>query len=129
MKNKIITKTDKAPLPFGLYSQAVRAGDFLYISGQLPVDTKTGELISHNPHDQIKQCLLNLKAICEASGFNMDQAVKINVYYTDLAVSEALDSVMKDYFKPPYAARIRVKVAGLSRNALVEMDGVFYDKC
>ena len=126
---KKIIVTDKAPLPFGLYSQAVIAGDFLYISGQLPVDPKTSELVSNDPRDQIKQCLLNLKNICEASGFNLNQAVKINVYYTDLAVTNALDSIMKEYFTEPYAARIRVKVAGLSRNALVEMDGVFYDKC
>lgn len=73
----------------------------------------------------MKQCFENLKNVCLAANTCLDSAVKINVYYTDFAVSDILDEVMKEFFRAPYPARIRVKVAGLSKNALVEIDGVF----
>ena len=77
------------------------------------------------PKTQLKQCFQNIKSICEAANFTLGDAVKINVYYTDLAVSENLNEVMEGFFNAPYPARIRVKVAGLSLNAKVEIDGVF----
>lgn len=112
----------------GTYSPAVKANGFLFVSGQLPVSPSTNELISEDPASQIKQCFDNLKSICESAGVKLENAVKINVYYTEIAVSENLNAVMEQYFSAPYPARIRVKVAGLSKNAKVEIDGVFLCK-
>lgn len=109
----------------GTYSHAVKANGFLFVSGQLPISPDTNELISEDPISQIKQCFDNIKAICESAGIRLQNALKINVYYTDMAVSENINAVMEQYFSAPYPARIRVKVAGLSRNAKVEIDGVF----
>ncbi len=117
--------SEKAPKPMGTYSQAVMANGFLFVSGQLPFSLDTSELISEDPASQIRQCFENIKAICESGGAKIEHALKINVYYTDIGVSECLNDIMGEYFAPPYPARIRVKVAGLSRNAKVEIDGVF----
>ena len=118
-------ETKNAPLPFGTYSQAVRTGDLLFVSGQLQIRPNEKTIISDDPKTQLKQCFQNIKSICEAANFTLGDAVKINVYYTDLAVSENLNEVMEGFFNAPYPARIRVKVAGLSLNAKVEIDGVF----
>ena len=117
--------THKAPQPFGTYSQAVKCGGLLFVSGQLPIAVNGTEVISDDPIIQIKQCFENLKTICEEVGSSLNDAVKINVYYTDMAVTDNLNAVMEVFFEPPYPARIRVKVAGLSKNAKVEIDGIF----
>lgn len=122
---KIEIKTDQAPLPFGTYSQAVRVGNLLFVSGQLPMKAGEMNLISENPKEQLLQCFENIKNICLKAGANLNDAVKINVYYTNQAISDILNEVMEDLFSKPYPARVRIKVAGLSRNAKVEIDGVF----
>ena len=123
--NKTIIKTDKAPLPSGTYSQAIKAGELLFVSGQLPIDPSTGEIISDEATAQLRQCFKNIQHICEEAGTSLDNAVKINIYYTDPNVSDVINSVMAELFQEPYPARIRLKVAGLSKNAKVEMDGIF----
>lgn len=117
--------SETAPKPMGTYSHAIKANGFLFISGQLPISPGTNELVSEDPIAQIKQCFDNVKTICESAGTKLQNALKINVYYTDADVSENINAVMEQYFSAPYPARIRVKVAGLSRNAKVEIDGVF----
>lgn len=124
MIRKII-KTEKSPLPFGLYSQAIQTGNLLFVSGQLPIEPGKTEIIGDLPEAQLRQCFENIKNICLEANTCLDNAIKINVYYTDFSVSNILDAVMKDFFQAPYPARIRVKVAGLSKNAMVEIDGVF----
>ena len=120
--------SNNSPQPMGTYSHAVKANGFLFVSGQLPVSPNTNELVSEDHIAQIKQCFDNIKSICESAGTKMENAVKINVYYTDIAVSDNINNVMEQYFSAPYPARIRVKVAGLSKNAKVEIDGVFLCK-
>lgn len=120
--------SNKAPKPFGTYSHATKANGLMFISGQLPISPETNELISDNSIDQIQQCFENIKTICDDAGVSLQNALKINVYYTDFEVSENLNAVMKKYFNEPYPARIRVKVVGLSKNAKVEIDGVFLCK-
>jgi reactive intermediate/imine deaminase len=114
-----------APQPTGTYSQAVKANEFLFVSGQLPISPATNELVSEDPIAQIKQCFENIKAICKSGGAKLENAIKIDVYYADVTVSENINSVMSQYFSAPYPARIRVKVAALSKNSKVEIDGVF----
>ncbi len=126
MKNqKMHITTQKAPQPFGTYSQAVKCENLLFVSGQLPIATNDTKIISDDPIAQIRQCFENLKAICEEAGASLNDAVKINVYYTEIVVSDKLNDVMNEFFEAPYPARIRVKVAGLSKEAKVEIDGVF----
>ncbi len=122
---RTIIKTEKAPTPAGTYSQAVKASGLLFVAGQLPVKPGVEGLVSEDPVMQLKQCFENIQNICLEAGTSLDNAVKINVYYTELAVSDAINGVMEELFHAPYPARIRVKVAGLSRNAKVEIDGVF----
>ncbi len=117
--------TTRAPKPFGSYSQAIKFAELLFISGQLPIKEGTQEIISEDPIEQLYQCFENIKNICEAAGTDMNQALKINVYYTDSDVSDNLNNVMENLFTEPYPARIRIRVAGLSKNAKVEIDGVF----
>lgn len=124
MLRKII-KTEKSPLPFGLYSQAIQTGNLLFISGQLPIEPNKTEIVGGSPEAQLRQCFENIKNICLAANTDLNNAIKINVYYTDITVSNILDDIMREFFQPPYPARIRVKVAGLSKNAMVEIDGVF----
>lgn len=127
MKKKPIL-TNKAPTPFGTYSQAIKCNDLLFVSGQLPIKEGCTEIISDDVVEQTSQCFKNIQNICNAAGSNLNDAVKINVYYTDIAASENLNQVMEEFFHEPYPARIRVKVAGLSKNAKVEIDGIFLCK-
>ena len=124
-KNKTHIFTPNALEPFGTYSQAVKVGDLLFVSGQLPIKKGDTDVVSDDPVEQLYQCFDNLKNICKAANSSLSQAVKINIYYTDIEVSNNLNTVMEDLFTEPYPARIRVQVAGLSKNAKVEIDGVF----
>lgn len=123
MKKEIYT--EKAPTPTGKYSQAIQAGDFVFISGQLPIN-ESNELISSSSYDIYYQCFQNIKNICEAHNASMDDIVKLNVYYTDISMSPMLDEIFPQFFKYPYPARIRMKVQELSKNAKVEIDAVLY---
>lgn len=114
--------SDQAPKAIGTYSQAIRHGDTLYISGQIPLDPANGELVGGSFEAQCVRVFENLKAIAVAGGGSLDAAVKINVFITDFANFATLNEVMARYFKEPYPARATVAVAALPRGVPVEVD-------
>jgi reactive intermediate/imine deaminase len=116
--------TPDAPQAIGTYSQAVRAGSTVYLSGQIPLDPRTGELVPGDMEAQVRRVFENLKAVAEAAGGDLSQVVKLNVYLTDLGHFALVNRVMAEYFAQPYPARAAVGVAALPRGAAVEMDGV-----
>ncbi len=121
-----IVHTDRAPKAIGTYSQAVRAGDAVYLSGQIPLDPQTMELVTGDIEKEIRQVFENLTAVAEASGGSLAKAVKINVYLTDLAHFAKVNEIMAQYISQPYPARAAVGVAQLPRGARVEIDCVLY---
>lgn len=116
--------TELAPAAIGTYSQAVRSGNTVYLSGQIPLDPKTMQLCSEDIRAQIEQVLMNLSAVCEAAGGKLSQIIKLNVYLMDLNHFPLINEAMSRYFVEPYPARAAIGVAALPRAALVEMDGV-----
>lgn len=125
MTRHIIT-TDKAPKAIGTYSQAVRAGDSVYVSGQVALDPATGELVTGDMEVQIRRVFENLGAIIEAAGASFANVVKLSVYLTDLRHFALVNQVMAQYFREPYPARAAIGVASLPRGAQVEMECVLY---
>lgn len=125
MSRKII-HTDNAPKAIGTYSQAVRAGDTVYLSGQIPLDPKTMELVTGDIEKEIRRVFENLKAVAEAAGGSLAQAVKVTVYLTDLANFAKVNEVMAQYIAEPYPARAAVGVGQLPRGARVEIEAVLY---
>jgi reactive intermediate/imine deaminase len=121
---KDIIHTDSAPAAIGPYSQAVRAGDTVYLSGQIPLDPATMELVAGGMEAQIRRVLDNLQAVARAAGGDLSDIVKLNVYLTDLTHFPLVNTVMSDYFTAPYPARAAIGVAALPRGAAVEMDAV-----
>lgn len=117
--------TPEAPAAIGTYSQAVRAGDIVYLSGQIPLDPRSMQLVEGFEH-QAKQVFENLRAVCRAAGGDFDRVVRVTVYLTDLANFAKLNEAMATYFKQPYPARVAVGVASLPRGALVEIDAVMH---
>ena len=116
--------SDAAPAAIGTYSQAIRANDTLYVSGQLPMDPATGELVQGEIELHIRQVFTNLAAIVEAAGGQLNDAVKINVYLTDLGHFAAVNQIMAEFLEAPYPARAAVQVAALPRGAAVEADAI-----
>ncbi|MBS0613066.1 MAG: RidA family protein [Proteobacteria bacterium] len=121
MKKQIIATQD-APAAIGTYSQAVRAGNTLWVSGQIPLDPATKELVTGDVEAQIRRVFDNLKAIVQAAGASFDDVVKVNVFLVDLAHFALLNRIMAEYFREPYPARAAVGVATLPRGAQVEME-------
>lgn len=117
-------QTDQAPAAIGTYSQAARAGHTVYLSGQIPLDPASGELVGGDIALQIRRVFENLAAVAEAAGGSLDDVVKLNVYLTDLANFPAVSEVMSDYFREPYPARAVIGVAALPKGAEVEIDAV-----
>jgi reactive intermediate/imine deaminase len=115
--------TPKAPAAIGTYSQAVRAGETLYLSGQIGLDPETGRLVD-GIENQIRQVFENLKAVAEAAGGSLADAVKLTVYLTDLAHFARVNEIMSAYFEQPYPARAAVGVVALPRGALIEADAI-----
>lgn len=122
MAKKIIS-TPNAPAAIGTYSQAVQVGDTLYLSGQIGLDPASMQMVE-GIDAQVVQVFENLKAVCEAAGASLADAVKLNVYLTDLAHFAKVNEVMAKYCDQPYPARAAIGVAQLPRGALVEVDGV-----
>jgi reactive intermediate/imine deaminase len=118
-----IVSTPKAPAAIGTYSQAVRAGDTLYLSGQIGLDPQSGQLVD-GIENQIHRVFENLKAVAEAAGGSLADAVKLTVYLTDLAHFARVNEIMSAYFEQPYPARAAVGVAALPRGALIEADAI-----
>ena len=116
--------TDRAPAAIGTYSQAVRAGDTVYLSGQIPLDPETMELVGGGVDAQIRQVFDNLAAVAEAAGGGLADVVKITVYLTDLGNFARVNEIMAQYFDEPYPARAAIGVAGLPKCAVVEMDAI-----
>jgi reactive intermediate/imine deaminase len=116
--------TSKAPAAIGPYSQAIRAGDTVYLSGQIPLHPATMELVKGDIRAQIRQVFDNLKAVAEASGGSLANAVRLTVYLTDLAHFPVVNEIMAEYCKEPYPARAAIGVAQLPRGAAVEVDGI-----
>ena len=121
---KEIISTENAPQAIGPYSQAVKAGNLMFISGQIPLDPKTGDLVSESIDQQAKQVLNNIKSICEAAGQSIDDIVKISIFLTDLENFAIVNEVMKEYFAEPYPARATVEVSGLPLGVNVEIEAI-----
>lgn len=121
---KQIIATDRAPQAIGTYSQAVRVGQTVYLSGQIPLDPATMTLVEGGIESQIRRVFDNLEAVAEAAGGSLDDLVKLNVFLTDLGHFAAVNAIMAEYFTEPYPARAAIGVAALPRGAAVEMDGV-----
>jgi reactive intermediate/imine deaminase len=116
--------TSRAPGAIGTYSQAIKAGNTVYLSGQIPLDPATGELVSGDTEVQVRRVFENLKAVAAAAGGDLAAAVKINVYLTDLGHFQLVNKVMTEYFTQPFPARAAVGVASLPRGASIEVDGI-----
>jgi len=119
-------QTSNAPQAIGPYSQAVRAGDTVYLSGQIPLDPKTMQLVSGDIEAEIHQVFRNLKAVAEAAGGSLANAVKVNVFLTDLGHFAKVNEIMASYCTQPFPARAAVGVAQLPRGARVEVECVLY---
>jgi len=119
-----IIHTDAAPAAIGTYSQAVKCGNTVYLSGQIPLEPKTMTLLNATIEDEIHQVFRNLAAVAEASGGSLADIAKLNVFLTDLAHFAKVNEIMGQYFKPPYPARAAIGVASLPRGARVEADGI-----
>jgi len=117
-----IVQTSRAPQAIGTYSQAVRAGDTVYISGQIPLDPATGVLVSGDIEAEIRRVFDNLRAIAEAAGGTLANTVKLSVFLTDMTHFPKVNEIMATYFTTPYPARAAVGVAALPRGARVEME-------
>ena len=116
--------TDKAPAAIGPYSQAVRSGKTVFLSVQIPLDPATGQLVEGDIAAQSRRVFDNLRAVAKAAGGDLANAVKINVYLTDLGNFQTVNKVMAEYFAQPYPARAAIGVSALPRGAVVEVDAV-----
>jgi 2-iminobutanoate/2-iminopropanoate deaminase len=123
---KEVVYTDKAPKPIGPYSQAVKVGPWLFLSGQIPIDPRSGEVVDGDIEVQTRRVLENVKAILESVGYTLDDVVKVTVYLADLKDFPRFNNVYSEYFKDKPPARTTVQVAGLPRNAKIEIDVIAY---
>ena len=125
MKNKI--ETESAPKALGTYSQAIDTGNTIYLSGQVPLDPKSMELVEGD-EEQIRQVFKNIQAVCNAAGVSLDDIVKLNVYLSDLSVFAKVNDVMKEFFSEPYPPRAAIQVAKLPLDSLIEVEGIIVKK-
>ena len=116
--------SDSAPAAIGPYSQATRAGNTVFFSGQIPLDPATGNLVEGDITAQARRAFDNLKAVCEAAGGTMDDIVRVGLYLTDLSQFAAVNTVMAEYFAAPYPARSTIEVPALPKGAAFEVDAV-----
>ena len=127
-QDKIMTKktifTDKAPKAIGPYSQAVSAGGFTFVSGQIPINPESGDLMNASIQDQAEQVIKNLTAICEEANGSLSDIVKLTIYITDMNDFAAVNETMQKYFTEPYPARATVEVSALPLGVNLEMDAV-----
>ncbi len=124
--SRTIIQTDRAPQAIGTYSQAVRVGDTVYLSGQIPLDPVTKELVGGGIEAEIRRVFENLQAVAAAAGGTLAQAVKVNIYLTDLSHFTKVNEIMAQYFPQPYPARAAVGVAQLPKGARVEAECVLH---
>lgn len=117
-------QTELAPAAIGPYSQAVRSGNLVFLSGQTPLDPATGLLVEGDISVQARRAFDNIKAVCESAGGSMDDIVRVGLYLTDLGQFAAVNAVMADYFQTPYPARSTIEVPALPKGANFEVDAV-----
>ena len=122
--SRAIIHTDAAPKAIGTYSQAVRVGDIVYLSGQTPLDPATGELVEGDISAQTRRVFANLAAVCEAAGGSLADLVRVGIYLVDLGDFAAVNAVMAETCAQPYPARSTIGVAALPRGASVEIDAI-----
>lgn len=123
-KSRQVITTNSAPEAIGTYSQAVKTGSTVYLSGQIPLIPETMEIISDDISDQINQVFKNLSAVAAAADGSLDDIVKLNVFLTDLSHFPTVNEIMATYFNQPYPARAAIGVAALPKGAAVEMDAI-----
>lgn len=116
--------TPSAPAAIGPYSQAVRSGGWVFLSGQIPLDPATGELVVGDTEASTRQVFRNLEAVCKAAGGSLEDVVRVGVYLADLNDFAAVNAVMAEVFSPPYPARSTIAVSGLPKGARVEVDAI-----
>lgn len=121
---KTIISTDRAPAAIGTYSQAVRHGDTVYVSGQIPIDPASGDIVSQDFEAQARQVFANLQAVAEAAGGSLGDALKLTIFLTDLSQFATVNTVMADFVPEPYPARAAVEVSALPKGVQVEADAV-----
>lgn len=124
MTKRTTITTDKAPAAIGPYSQAVRAGDTVWLSGQIPLDPATGDIVGDSFAAQAEQVFTNLAAVAEAAGGSFADIVRLTVYLTDLGNFAELNEIMQHWFDAPYPARAAIEVAGLPRAVDIEIDAI-----
>ncbi len=122
--SKQIISTDRAPAAIGTYSQAVKVGDTVYLSGQIPLDPASMEVVEGGIVEEISRVFDNLSAVCEAAGGSLQDIVKLNIFLTDLSNFPTVNEVMAKYFEQPYPARAAIGVKELPKGVGVEMDAV-----
>lgn len=122
--SKVIINTDKAPAAIGTYSQAVKIGTTVYLSGQIPFVPETMEFVSEDFRAQAVQVFKNLSAVCEAAGGELQDMVKVQIYLIDLGQFAIVNEVMAEFFRTPYPARAAIGVKALPKGAQIEIDGV-----
>ena len=121
---KTIISTDRAPAAIGTYSQAVRHGDTVYVSGQIPIDPASGDIVSQDFEAQARQVFANLQAVAEAAGGSLGDALKLTIFLTDLSQFATVNTVMAYFVPEPYPARAAVEVSALPKGVQVEADAV-----
>jgi 2-iminobutanoate/2-iminopropanoate deaminase len=121
-----VISTTKAPQAIGPYSQAVKVGNLLFVSGQLPIDPATGVMADKSIMSQTRQSLLNLKAIIEAAAMNLDNVVKVSVFLSDMNDFSGMNEVYATFFNSPFPARVAVEVSRLPKDALIEIEAIVF---
>lgn len=124
MSNKAVINTDKAPAAIGPYSQAIKAGNTVYLSGQIPLNPETMEMVSDDFEAQARQVFINLQAVCEEAAGSLGDIVKLNLYLVDLDNFAIVNKVMEEFFSQPFPARAAVGVKALPKGSQVEADAV-----
>ncbi|WP_419570936.1 RidA family protein [Rheinheimera sp.] len=122
--SKVIISTDKAPAAIGTYSQAVKIGTTVYLSGQIPLEPQSMQVVSDDFAAQAQQVFQNLAAVCQAAGGSLNDMVKVNIFLTDLSKFATVNEIMSLHFSAPYPARAAVQVSALPRGVQIEIDGV-----
>lgn len=122
--SRSIIQTDQAPAAIGPYSQAIRAGNTVYLSGQIPLRPDTMDLVTGDRQAEVEQVFSNLEAVCKAAGGSLAQIVKLNIFLTDLSDFNLVNECMQRFFNEPYPARAAIGVAALPKGACVEMDAI-----
>lgn len=124
MSNKAVINTEQAPAAIGPYSQAIKAGNTVYMSGQIPLDPHTMELVGEDIEAQARQVFTNLQAVCQEAAGSLQDIVKLNLYLTDLSNFAVVNQIMEEYFQAPYPARAAVGVKELPKGSQVEAEAV-----